>query len=143
MPAMGPLHVQKPLASVYLNNPPNPPVIEGCSVCTIYKEYTYNITISDPDGNRLMELYVVFGDGTNLTLKHEMTSSCKKGWRSGMTLEVDHIWKKQGNYSMKAKVKEYLGYWGDWGYYDVQTSFNIPQISTMNLNHENQYNVVK
>ena len=74
------------------NNPPNPPDIDGETNCKLRQEYVYNITITDPDGTRMTELFVMFGDGTNITLEYH-GSSCHKGWRSGMMLDVRHAWK--------------------------------------------------
>ncbi len=106
----------------HYNNPPNPPEIEGPTNCKIRKEYTYNITITEPDGHRMTELYVEFGDDSNITLYYKGTSSCKKGWRSGMTLQVFHVWKKPGNYTVKAQVMDYFFEWSDWGYLNLEVS---------------------
>jgi len=100
------------------NNPPDPPLIEGEIYCKIRQEYLYNFTITDPDGHRLTELIVIFGDGTNITLEYQ-GSSCHKGWRSGMILDIKHIWKQSDDYMVKAKVKDMLGEWSDWGYLEV------------------------
>jgi hypothetical protein len=103
--------------NVSMNNniiPPDPPNIEGPINCKIWEEYNYNFTISHPEGIRLVSLFVIFGDGTNLT-KNYQGSSCCKGWRSGYTIHIRHEWKESGNYSIKAKVKDYPGIWSDWG----------------------------
>jgi len=102
----------------YDDTPPDPPQIEGPTNCKIWVEYDYNITITDPDDDRLTELYVKFGDGTNLTLKPP-GSGCCKGWRSGITLVVSHKWKKSGDYSVEAKVRDIRWNWSDWGMLDV------------------------
>jgi hypothetical protein len=100
------------------NNPPNPPEIEGETNCKIKQEYVYNITITHPDGYRMTELFVMFGDGTNITLEFQ-GSSCNKGWRSGMMFGIKHTWKKSDDFSIKAKVKDYFREWSDWGTLDV------------------------
>jgi len=105
----------------YDNTPPDPPYIQGPTSCNITEKVDYYITISDPDGHRLIELYVEFGDGTNETLKKRGTG-CTKGWRSGYTLTVSHIWKKSDDYTIKAKVKDYAWDWSDWGTLDVHVS---------------------
>jgi hypothetical protein len=94
--------------------PPNPPYIEGPTNCSIRKEYNYNFTISHPENIHLVSLIVIFGDGTNITRNYR-GSSCHKGWRPGYTIMIKHKWKKSGDYSIKAKVKDYGGYWSDWG----------------------------
>ena len=102
---------------VSVNNniiPPDPPYIEGPTNCNIRCEYNYNFTISHPYGHRLNSLVVMWGDGTNLT-KNYRGSSCAKGWKSGYTLMIKHKWTKSGNFSIKAKVKDYPGTWSDWG----------------------------
>lgn len=102
----------------YDDTPPDPPQIYGPTDCKVWVKYDYNITITDPDDDRLTELYVKFGDGTNLTLKPP-GSGCCKGWRSGITLVVSHKWKKSGDYSVEAKVRDIRWNWSDWGMLDV------------------------
>ena len=90
-------------------------------------KYTYNITITDPDDDRLTELYVKFGDGTNSTLKPP-SSDCCKGWRSGITLMVSHEWKKSGNYSLEAKVRDIRWNWSDWGMLGIRVPKYKPKV---------------
>ena len=111
------------------NNPPYPPHIEGPTNCYTRETYYYNITIIDPDNDRLIALNVLFGDGTNLTL-YPTRSSCCKGWRSNMTLTVGHKWKESGDYSIKAKVKDTKWTWSDWGTLDVHVQKSKLEVIT-------------
>jgi hypothetical protein len=77
--------------------------------------------------DRLLELYVLFGDGTNFSL-HAGGASCCKSWKSGTRLTVGHNWQKPGNFSIKAKVKDIYWDWSDWGTFDVHV-----QKSNLNL----------
>jgi hypothetical protein len=115
-----------PHFSYYDNTPPYPPQIDGPINCNITEKNDYYITISDPDGpngDRLMELHVFFGDDTNRSIKHHDTG-CTKGWRSGTILTVAHRWKKPNNYTLKARVMDYAREWSDWGYLDVHVQQN-------------------
>ena len=112
------------------DNPPYPPIIEGPTNCTLRKNYDYYITVSDPDNDRLIELYIEFGDGTNMTKTHEGTS-CNKGWRSGQTLWIYHKWEKTGDFTIKAKVKDIKWSWSDWGYLDVKVKFKSTILSNI------------
>ena len=109
----------------YDNTPPDSPYIEGPTTCNITEKIQYFITITDPDGDRLVELLVRFGDGTNETIKYR-GSSCTKGWRSGTTLTIGHRWIKPNDYTIKAKVKDYSRDWSEWGFFDVHVTTNKP-----------------
>jgi hypothetical protein len=113
------------LIDEYDNTPPDPPSIEGPTTCNITEKIHYNITITDPDGDRLVELNVLFGDEKNETITYR-GSSCTKGWRSGMTLTITHRWRKQDDYTIKARVKDYSRDWGEWGFLDVHVAHDHP-----------------
>lgn len=98
--------------------PPNPPNIEGPSYCKRWGECRYNFTITHNEDIRLISLYVSFGDGTNITKNYKGTS-CLKGWPSGYMISISHKWIKSGNYSIKAKVKDYIGAWSDWAELEI------------------------
>ena len=107
--------------NIAINNtiiPPNPPNIEGPANCEVWGDCIYNFTISHPEDIRLISLFVIFGDGTNLTKNYKGTS-CLKGWISGYTIGIKHKWKKSGDYSIRAKVKDYPGAWSDWGTLEI------------------------
>lgn len=94
------------------NNPPDPPVITGPTSGSIGTEYTYNITLNDPDGDRMMKLEVDFGDG-NISMYN--CGCTDPPWLSGTTLHISHEWKESGSYVVKARIMDVYGEWSDWG----------------------------
>ena len=131
--------IYKNNTEVFVNNicfiennilPPNPPNIEGPSYCKIWGEYHYNFTITHKEDIRLISLYVSFGDGTNITKNYKGTS-CLKGWPFGYMISISHKWIKSGNFSIKAKVKDYIGTWSEWGELEIYVAIKD------NLNHFN------
>ena len=105
----------------YDNTPPDPPYIEGPATVNITEKVDYYMTVTDPDQHYLFELYVEFGDGTNKTLE-PYDSCCVKGWRSGQTLTISHKWKEIGDFTIRAKVKDFIGDWSDWGTFQTYVS---------------------
>lgn len=93
------------------NNPPDPPVITGPSAGKIWKMYTYNVTVSDPDGSNLTELEVDFDDGISIMIISQ--------WQSGENISVRHMWRGCGSYTIKARVRDVYGAWSDWGTLEV------------------------
>ena len=92
------------------NNPPNPPDITGPLSGKIKETYVYYITVTDPDeDDYLLQLEVDFGDGVVFE-----TCGCDIPWNNGETIEVEHRWKKSGNYEIKARVMDVLGLWSNW-----------------------------
>lgn len=90
-----------------INDPPNPPVIKGPTSGQRWKTYTFNFTITDPDGDDLQRLEVDFGDAT--------TGVTLSEWHSGDTVQVSHKWRRTGSYQIKARVQDIHGAWSDWG----------------------------
>jgi hypothetical protein len=84
-------------------NKPNTPTGEASGKIDV--EYTYTSSAIDPDND---PIYYIFnwGDGTD------------SGWLgpidSGITYEVNHIWKKKGNYEIKTRVKDSNGLISSW-----------------------------
>ena len=75
----------------------------------------YYFTVTDPDEDDfLLELEVDFGDGLIVE-----RCGCDIPWDNGETVEVEHKWKKSGDYFIKAKVKDYGGFWSDWGTLEI------------------------
>jgi hypothetical protein len=92
------------------NTPPNPPVIEGPISGKINEFYTYSITITDPDeDDYLLKLEVDFGDGIIVE-----DCGCGSLWNNGEIIEIEHSWKKQGTYQIKARVADENNYWSEW-----------------------------
>ncbi len=103
-------------ASAYThNNPPNPPEIEGPTSGTVGNEYPYRMLVSDPDDDYMDTIEIDFGD-ENITLSR----CCDEGyWVSGDIVWVNHNWEDQGDYVIKARVRDVYGTWGDWGTLEV------------------------
>jgi len=90
-----------------INEPPNPPVIKGPTSGERWKTYTFDITVSDPDGDDLQMLEVDFGDA--------IAGVIIPNWHSGDTTQVSHKWKRTGSFQIKARVQDIHGAWSDWG----------------------------
>ena len=92
------------------NNPPNPPVIEGPTSGKIRERYTYNFTVTDPDeDDRLLKLEIDWGDETQTE-----TCGCDVPWYNGEIIQLEHTWKKTGNYEIKARVADVYNNWSEW-----------------------------
>ncbi len=92
------------------NTPPNPPLIEGPTNGIIKEIYTYNITLTDPDEDDfLLRLEIDFGDGV---LQEDC--GCATPWENGIIIKIEHSWKKQGNYEIKARVSDVHNSWSEW-----------------------------
>ena len=98
------------------NNPPDPPVIAGPTSGSINVEYTYNITLNDPDGDQMKKLEVDFGD-ENISLYE--CGCTDPPWLSGTTIYISHKWKESGNYAVKARVMDIYWEWSDWSTLEV------------------------
>jgi hypothetical protein len=94
------------LVNVTINHQPNKPTISGYSQGRIKKEYTYQVSSIDPDGQNV-SLFVDWGDRTN--------TSWLASIPSGSLLNITHSWAKKGTYIIKAKAKDTYGNESDWG----------------------------
>jgi len=94
------------------NTPPNPPEITGPSEGKIWKTYTYQFTLTDPDGDRMERLEINFGDDKEEILNCGCTEPY---WASGTTLNITHRWTQRGDYTIEARVRDVLGGWSEWG----------------------------
>ena len=97
--------------SVYIfkrgeNQPPNPPIIHGPSICKVRTACPYNFTSEDPDGDDV-SYYVrwSYGDITNWT---DFQASGPPGYT------VSHSWDVKGVYIISAKAKDNYGLESDW-----------------------------
>jgi hypothetical protein len=109
------LHNIDLLSDPIFNDPPNPPYIEGPTSGETRTIYLFNITVTDPDENSLTLLEVDFGDGSELFQE----CGCNGPWPSGKIIKVEHQWKKQGTFIIKARVQDGYGLWSDWGTLDI------------------------
>ncbi len=111
--AMLPVQPASPLAAAPGDNtPPNPPDISGPGEGKIWEVYTYQFTITDPDGDKMERLEIYFGDDKEEILNCGCTQPY---WPSGTTINVTHRWTQRGDYTIKARVRDVLGEYSDWG----------------------------
>ena len=94
-----------------LDNPPDPPVILGPATGKKWKMYTFNVTVSDPDGDDLQRIEIDFGDATSGVILSD--------WFSGDAIQVFHKWRRTGSYQIKVRVQDAYGAWSDWGYHMI------------------------
>jgi len=111
----GYLHAFGPVES---NSPPEIPTISGEINGEAGEYYWYTFRAVDPDNNPIM-FYIDWGDGSE-GWKDERASDVKCYYR--------HTWSEDGNYTIRAKVKDVLGEESDWAYLEVTMpySYNSP-----------------
>ena len=90
------------------SNPPEKPTLTGPPQGKTGKEYTFDATSTDPDGDKIYYLFD-WGDGTT------------SGWLgpsiSGGNIHASHTWGKRGDYNIRVKVKDEHGVLGPWSDY--------------------------
>jgi len=91
--------------TVYINTPPNPPIISGPLYGKPNVSYNFTFIINDPDGDQLYYL-VDLGDGN--------TSGWLGPFNSGETIKVSYYWSEPGNYIIKVKLRDSYGGESDW-----------------------------
>jgi len=92
-----------------MNSPPNPPEITGPTSGIIDQYYTYNFTLTDPEGDVMFNLEIDWGDGTD-----SIDCGCGKSWQNGTVIPVSHRWKKQESYAISARVSDSYGHYSNW-----------------------------
>jgi outer membrane protein assembly factor BamB len=87
-------------------NAPNAPDIDGQTSARAEKKYEYSFNATDPNGDDIY-YYIEWGD-------HKV-----KDWfgpyQSGEEVKVNHTWKLEGTYTIKARAKDANNLWGPWG----------------------------
>ncbi len=96
------------------NNPPNTPTINGPRNGKVAENYEYSFTINDPDNH---QLYI------RINWDDNSTTDWMGLHDSGSTIKYTHNWDTEGNYKIKAIVKDIYGLESDWGTFDI----NIPR----------------
>jgi len=87
-------------------NPPNTPnTPSGQSVGDVGTSYTFSTSTTDPDGDNVAYQFD-WGDGN--------VSSWSSYVSSGSSVDMDHSWSSEGNYSVKAKAKDENGSESGW-----------------------------
>jgi C1A family cysteine protease len=95
------------------NSPPNTPIIEGPSRIKKEEYCWYNITFSDPD-NSMLYLYVdMFGLEPNNWWSYPPNHN---------ELNVYYFWPEEGDFTVRAKVKDPYGVESDWATLEVRVS---------------------
>jgi hypothetical protein len=89
-----------------ISNPPSPPIITGTTKGTVGVSTNYMFMATDPDGDK-MYYFIDWGDNIN--------SNWIGPYLSGEQIAKSHIWDIQGNYTIKAKVKDTAGIESNWG----------------------------
>jgi rhodanese-related sulfurtransferase len=96
---------------VRINNPPEPPYIQGKSIGRVGKTYEYSIVSIDEDNDELSYL-IDWGDGTT------------EGWTrtipSGEELIISYQWSEKNKYTIKVKAKDVFDEESEWGTLEVQ-----------------------
>jgi len=93
-----------------INDPPNPPVIDGPKTGNIDTTYTYTFTAIDPNGDDV-SYYIKWDDG-DIT---DWTSY----QASGTAFYDNHSWSTKRKYTIEAMVKDTYGVESDWAKYTV------------------------
>ncbi len=105
-----------------INEPPNKPTITGITPGKIRKNYEYNFTSIDFEGNDVWYL-VDWGDGTH--------QEWMGPYHSDEKLTIGHSWDKMGTYTIKAKAKDVFNDESEWGTLEVTMPKN--KIASMYL----------
>jgi hypothetical protein len=85
-------------------SPPSTPTITGPAQGAPATEYSYALSSTDPDGNRVM-FTIDWGDGKSDTTGFGA---------SGASIAAKHTWSADGNYTVKAKAKDDTGLESSW-----------------------------
>ncbi|PNX47378.1 MAG: hypothetical protein BV457_05790 [Thermoplasmata archaeon M9B1D] len=93
-----------------LNLPPGNPLIYGRINGKLGNEYEYSFVSIDPDEDNVT-YSINWGDGTN----EVMIGPCE----SGSKVSVDHIWLKQGKYTIHSKARDVYGGESEWSSFEV------------------------
>jgi hypothetical protein len=111
------------------NQKPNPPVITGPLSGKIRQVYGYNFTLTDPDGDGLIQILIEWGgtgDGNTTFICWICEGSGPKP--NGTIFVANHSWTTTGHYTIRAKVWDTQLNESDWGTLSVTMpySYNKP-----------------
>ena len=126
MACCGPIDSDNTNITIYnpsINDLPNPPAINGPTSGEREKTYTFDFTITDPDGDDLQSLEVDFGDTT--------TGVIVSNWHSGDTTQVSHKWKRTGSFQIKARVQDIREGWSEWSTFGISIPKNKMKIASI------------
>ena len=91
------------------NSAPNPPIVQGPTQGRKGISYIFNFSLTDPDGDRLFNLEVRWGDGSE-----SINCGCAKSWLNGTVVNISHQWKEQGAFNITARIQDAQGAWSEW-----------------------------
>jgi C1A family cysteine protease len=113
------------------NQPPSTPTIEGPTSVATGNYCWYNITFDDPDGSPLYLYAVAFGFESNM-----WWGPYPSEWYKEF---LYFYWKEEGDFIVKAKVKDPYGAESDWATLTVTVPKNKPYINRPILNFLQQH----
>ena len=96
-------------AVLVADEPPEEPTVIGPTQGRAGESYTYNITATDPNNDRV-RFQIEWGDGNEETTAY---------YNSGEAAEIKHTWSTQGTFHMRVKAETENGMESDWTYLDV------------------------
>ncbi len=91
--------------TVEVNQPPEPPIINGLTNGKARTQYSYEFLSLDPEGHKIF-YEINWGD--------EKIEPWDGPYESNMTIIKNHTWSKQGDYMITARAKDALGAVGKW-----------------------------
>ena len=97
-----------------LNNPPNPPIIDGPTEGKVGVEYEYSFISEDSESDDID--YMIRWDDGYITQLFDRPS--------GEVVYVNHTWNERGIYTIKAKAIDAFGLESDWAYLEVSMPVN-------------------
>jgi len=99
------------------NNNPDKPDIHGPLIGIAGEEYSWTFCSIDPDGDDLY-YFIDWGDGNN--------TDWIGPYFSDRSIEINHTYYRDGNYTIKAKVKDIYDAESEWAYLEVKMPVNQP-----------------
>jgi len=99
------------------NKAPYIPIIEGPTNGNPGEEYSYVISTTDPDGDRV-EYIIDWGDGKS--------TDWLGPYLSGEVICSNHTWIKKDTYTIRAKARDIYGVESEWGTLEVTIPKNKP-----------------
>jgi len=116
----------------WLNEPPNTPLINGPSWGVTNVNYSFCITVMNPDGDSLYCLWN-FGDSND--------SEWLGPFSSGETICVSHAWSHKGTYEITVLLKDEYGEYSNWSHhmfnvYELKNAFIFGKITNLSTQED-------